>query len=243
MSSVTVYGRHSPDFFFSDAYSVFVCKVHYLLVLFLRIAYCGISSSAFMLYTAYHKVCSVDHTAVAYLDSRLWVSFGRFGTHLDFIIIVKVLLFVVTVLCFHIRQDKCEVGIAVPITSDSSLNGSRSKQVKFSVPSNQEVNILLLRYQIMQEPVKAVTDLRSALDVPKGDDCLYFLPAVAKLLRMTEGTLRHRPLDIQLAVCKRYVDNWYCDTFTIQHELRDAMMLITKPEMTDSEKDKAVGKD
>ena len=24
----------------------------------------------------------------------------------------------------------------------------------------------------------------------KGDDCLYFLPAVAKLLRMTEGSLR-----------------------------------------------------
>ena len=77
----------------------------------------------------------------------------------------------------------------------------------------------------------------------KGDDRLYFLPAVAKLLRMTEGTLRHRPLDIQLAVCKRYVDNWYCDTYTIQHELKDAMMLTTKPEMTDSEKDKAVGKD
>ena len=64
----------------------------------------------------------------------------------------------------------------------------------------------------------------------KDNDCLYFLPDVAKLLRMTEGTLRRRPLDIQLAVCKRYVDNWYCDTYTIQHELKDAMMLITKPE-------------
>ena len=69
MSSVTVYGRHSPDFFFSEAYSVFVCKVHYLLALFLRIAYRGISSSAFVLDTAYHKVCSVDHTAVADLDT------------------------------------------------------------------------------------------------------------------------------------------------------------------------------
>ena len=77
----------------------------------------------------------------------------------------------------------------------------------------------------------------------KGDDCLYFLPAVAKLLHMTEGTLRRRPMDIQLAVCKRYADNWYCDTYTIQHELKDAMMLITKPEMTDSDKEKAVGKD
>ena len=32
------------------------------------------------------------------------------------------------------------------------------------------------------------------------------------------------------ADCKRYVYNWYCDTYTIQHELKDAMMLITKPE-------------
>ena len=84
---------------------------------------------------------------------------------------------------------------------------------------------------------------RNEIAEHKDDDCLYFLPAVAKLLRMTEGTLRRRPMDIQLAVCKRYVDNWYCDTYTIQHELKDAMMLITKPEMTDSEKDKAVGKD
>lgn len=35
---------------------------------------------------------------------------------------------------------------------------------------------------------------------------LFFVPAVVKLLRMTEGTLRNRPLDIQLAVCKRYAD-------------------------------------
>ena len=84
---------------------------------------------------------------------------------------------------------------------------------------------------------------RNEIAEHKDDDCLYFLPAVAKLLRMTEGTLRHRPLDIQLAVCKRYADSWGCDTYTMQHELRDAMMLTTKPEMTDSEKDKAVGKD
>ena len=57
------------------------------------------------------------------------------------------------------------MGIAVTVTADSSLNGSRSKQVKFSVPSDQEVNILFLRYQVMQELVKAVTDLRSTLYV------------------------------------------------------------------------------
>ena len=77
----------------------------------------------------------------------------------------------------------------------------------------------------------------------KEKDYLFFIPAVAEILRMTEGTLRRRPLDIQLAVCKRYADIWGCDTYTIRHRLRDAMMLIIKPEMTDSDKEKAVGKD
>ena len=56
MSSVTVYGRHSPDFFFSDAYSVFICKVHYLLTLFLSILYRAVCSTAFVLNTAHYKV-------------------------------------------------------------------------------------------------------------------------------------------------------------------------------------------
>ena len=46
------------------------------------------------------------------------------------------------------------MGIAVIVTVDSSLNGSRSKQIKISVPSDQEVNILFLRYQVIQELVE-----------------------------------------------------------------------------------------
>ena len=74
-------------------------------------------------------------------------------------------------------------------------------------------------------------DIRSEIEEHRRDkDYLFFIPAVAKLLRMTEGTLRRRPMDIQFAVCKRYADNWGCDTYTMQYELRDAMMLTTKPE-------------
>ena len=119
-----------------------------------------------------------NHTLVADLDSGLWMCFGRFGTHLDSIIIGKVLLFVATVLCFHVRQDKCEVGIAIPVTANSSLNGSRSKQVEIAVPSNQEVNIFLLRYQVMQELVKVVYYLRSTLYVSmpeKSSQCKFSL--------------------------------------------------------------------
>ena len=60
---------------------------------------------------------------------------------------------------------------------------------------------------------------------------------------MTEGTLRNRPHDIQLAVCKRYADYWGCDTYTMLRELKDVLSLTTKPELTDSDKKKAVGKD
>ena len=72
-----------------------------------------------MLHTAHHKVGTVYHTAVANLDSSLWVSHGGFIAYLNIIIIVKVLLFVVTVFRFHVWQDKCEVGIAtsVPIAA------------------------------------------------------------------------------------------------------------------------------
>lgn len=69
---------------------------------------------------------------------------------------------------------------------------------------------------------------RKEIKEHSGDDCLYFLPIVAKLLRMTEGTLRCRPTDIQFAVCKRYVNIWGCDTCTIKNELRDALLLKTE---------------
>ena len=62
----------------------------------------------------------------------------------------------------------------------------------------------------------------------KGDECLYFLPAVAKILRMTEGTLRNRPEDIQLTLCKHYTDVWLCDEDTIKRELEDVLMLRMK---------------
>ena len=86
-------------------------------------------------------------------------------------------------------------------------------------------------------------ELRNEITEHKGGDCLYFLPTVAKLLRMTEGTLRSRPHDIQLAVCKRYADNWGCDTYTMLRELKDVLSLTIKPELKDSDKEKAVGKE
>ena len=68
-----------------------------------------------MLNTAHYRVRTVYHTAVANLDSSLWVSYGGFIADLNLIIIVKVLLFVVTVLGFHVWQDEREMGIATSV--------------------------------------------------------------------------------------------------------------------------------
>ena len=75
------------------------------------------------------------------------MSFGRFIANIYLIIIVKELLFVVTILGFQVRQDKRKMGIAVSILIDSSLDCCRSKNIKFSFPSDQEVNMkdLLLK--------------------------------------------------------------------------------------------------
>ena len=45
------------------------------------------------------------------------------------------------------------------------------------------------------------------------------LPEIAEILHTTVGTLQARPQEIQIALCKIFVDFWFCDTATIQREL------------------------
>ena len=76
-----------------------------------------------------------------------------------------------------------------------------------------------------------------------GADCLFFIPKVAEIMRISESMLRSRPLDIQLIVCKYYTAMWICDTDTLERELKAVFTLSKQIETTDSEKDIAVGKD
>ena len=48
---------------------------------------------------------------------------------------------------------------------------------------------------------------------------LKLLSEVAEILHTTVGTLKQRPKDIQILMCKAYTDHWLCDTYTIQREL------------------------
>ena len=76
-----------------------------------------------------------------------------------------------------------------------------------------------------------------------GEDCLRYIPDVAKILRISENMLRSRPIDIQLIVCKYYTAMWICDTDTLERELKAVFTLSKQIETTDSEIDIAVGKD
>lgn len=51
------------------------------------------------------------------------------------------------------------------------------------------------------------------------DGYYRLLGEVAELLNTTVGTLKNRPDEIQLALCKTYTDFWLCDDVTIQREL------------------------
>ena len=141
-----------------------------------------------MLNTARHKVGTVYHTAVADLYSCLGVSCWRFIADLNLIIIVKVLLFIVTVLGFYIWEDKRKMCISVSIFIDSSLYSSRSNNVKFSVSSNQKVNIFLLRYQVVKELVKTVLwkSARNCANLGKIRKCLC---TALHSLRECRGTI------------------------------------------------------
>ena len=77
---------------------------------------------------------------------------------------------------FHIWEDKREMCVAVSIIIDSSLNCCGSKNVKFSVPSDQEFDIFFLHYKVVQEFVKAVFYLNSTLYVSMSEkaDSVYF---------------------------------------------------------------------
>ena len=70
------------------------------------------------------------------------------------------------------------------------------------------------------------------------DSYLKLLSEVAAILHTTVGTLKQRPEDIQVLMCKAYVDFWLCDTYTVQREL-DRYMTVngrTRQDMDEHEK-------
>ena len=86
-----------------------------------------------------------------------------------------------------------------------TYDGSYKEQVEDIIAKAQsgEYEALLRELQVYGEP----------------DGYYRLLGEVAEVLNTTIGTLQSRPDEVQLALCKTYVNFWLCDKVTIQREL------------------------
>ena len=86
-----------------------------------------------------------------------------------------------------------------------TYDGSFKEQVEDIIAKAQsgEYEALLRELQVYGEP----------------DGYYRLLGEVAEVLNTTIGTLQSRPNEVQLALCKTYVNFWLCDKVTIQREL------------------------
>ena len=86
-----------------------------------------------------------------------------------------------------------------------TYDGSYKEQVEDIIAKAQsgEYEALLCELQVYGEP----------------DGYYRLLGEVAEVLNTTIGTLQSRPDEVQLALCKTYVNFWLCDKVTLQREL------------------------
>ena len=99
-----------------------------------------------------------------------------------------------------------------------TYDGSYKEQVEEIIAKAQSGNYeaLLRELQAYREP----------------DGYYQLLGKVAELLNTTIGALQNRPDEVQLALCKTYVDFWLCDTPTLQREL-DRVISVNGITMSD----------
>lgn len=99
-----------------------------------------------------------------------------------------------------------------------TYDGSCKEQVEDIIAKAESGNYeaLLRELQVYREP----------------DGYYRLLGEVAELLNTTIGALQNRPDEIQLALCKTYVDFWLCDTPTLQREL-DRVISVNGRTMSD----------
>lgn len=99
-----------------------------------------------------------------------------------------------------------------------TYDGSCKEQVEDIIAKAESGNYeaLLRELQVYGEP----------------DGYYRLLGEVADLLNTTIGALQNRPDEVQLALCKTYVDFWLCDTPTLQREL-DRVISVNGRTMSD----------
>lgn len=121
--------------------------------------------------------------------------------------------------------DGLQVAVALDLCGTGFKGWYNDKIVSFSYDADFSFEVAEIIEKATSETY--ADQCREVKEHTKKKDYLYFLPEVAKRLQMTEGTLRRKPVDFQLAICKCYTDIWFCDDCTIRRILN--AVLVGKP--------------
>ena len=125
-----------------------------------------ISSTACMIHIEYNEIASLHHLPVANLESTFRVAAGRVAAYFDFIIIGFKVFHIVAQLRRGIWQYPNQGTVVIPNKPLLAFDSGGNDLVKISVPSDQELHILLFQKQRMNQRLHTILRLTKLRDDP-----------------------------------------------------------------------------
>ena len=119
-----------------------------------------------------------------------------------------------------VRTDKCK---------DIVVGLDKSGIPHFASFDKKEISLVYIKHfkgKVDEIVSKATSDdydyiVRELKESREPEKLLVLLPEISKIMGVTVGYLEDKPVDMQLQLCKKYVDLWVCDSETIYRELMD----------------------
>ena len=119
-----------------------------------------------------------------------------------------------------VRTDKCK---------DIVVGLDKSGIPHFASFDKKEISLVYNKHfkgKVDEIVSKATSDdydyiVRELKESREPEKLLVLLPEISKIMGVTVGYLEDKPVDMQLQLCKKYVDLWVCDSETIYRELMD----------------------
>lgn len=156
-----------------------------------------------MVHIEYNEIASLHHLPVANLKSAFWMAAGRAAAYLDFIIIGFKVFHIVAQLRRGIWQYPNQGTVVIPNKSLLAFDSGGNDLVKISVPSDQELHILLFQKQRMNQRLHTILRLTKLRDDP-----------VSKKLTVNMFTVLSSPFSSQSLQQSKQSTSHYIQTLT-----------------------------
>lgn len=119
-----------------------------------------------MIHIEYNEIASLHHLPIANLESTFRVAAGRVAAYFDFIIIGFKVFHIVAQLRRGIWQYLNQGTVVIPNKPLLAFDSGGNDLVKISVPSDQELHILLFQKQRMNQRLHTILRLTKLRDDP-----------------------------------------------------------------------------